>query len=131
MQIAQLVKSAGKTGKKISIAGAQHTMGGHTIYPDGIFLDMKAMNHLQVDTIKNILTAGSGATWAQIIPYLDRAAKSVAIMQSNNSFTVGGSISANCHGWSPDLPPIVSSLISFRMINAEGKLITWQQVRKR
>jgi FAD/FMN-containing dehydrogenase len=122
-QIAELIKSARNTGRKISIAGAQHTMGGHTIYPDGILLDMKAMNHLHVDTVNNVLTAGSGATWAEVIPYLDKSGKSVAIMQSNNSFTVGGSISANCHGWSPNLPPIVSSLVSFRMINAEGKLV--------
>src|SRR5215216_1335338 len=32
-QIALLIKQAKTGGKKISIAGAQHSMGGHTIYP--------------------------------------------------------------------------------------------------
>src|SRR5688572_22322566 len=39
-QIMQLIKQAAEEGKKISIAGAQHSMGGHTIYPEGIVLDM-------------------------------------------------------------------------------------------
>jgi len=36
-QIQELIKQAKPEGKKISIAGAQHSKGGHSIYPDGIF----------------------------------------------------------------------------------------------
>lgn len=123
-QIADLIKLAKTDGKKISIAGAQHSMGGHTIYPDAIVLDMKSLKQLQFDSVNNILIAGSGALWADIIPFLNKRNKSVAIMQSNNSFTVGGSISVNCHGWSPNKPPISSSVKSFRLINANGELLT-------
>jgi len=44
-------------------------------------------------------------------------------MQSNNSFSVGGSISVNCHGWQPNSPPIASTVESFRLINADGKVL--------
>jgi len=100
-QISQLIKQAKVQGKKISIAGAQHSMGAHTIYPDGIVLDMKSFNYMKFDSIKNILLVGSGSLWSEIIPYLDKKGKSIAVMQSNNSFSVGGSISVNCHGWQP------------------------------
>jgi FAD/FMN-containing dehydrogenase len=122
-QIAQLVKQAATEGKKISIAGAQHSMGGHTIYPDGIFLDIKGLHHMQLDSQQNILTVGAGALWSEIIPYLDKYGRSVSVMQSNNSFSVGGSISVNCHGWQPNSAPISSTVESFRLINADGELI--------
>jgi FAD/FMN-containing dehydrogenase len=123
-QLAGMIKSAAKNKQRISIAGARHTMGGHTIFNDGIVLDMKGMNHLHYDSISNTLIAGSGARWSEIIPFLDSRGKSVAIMQSNNSFTVGGSISANCHGWTPNLPPIASSVKWLRLVNAKGELLT-------
>src|ERR1044071_6153700 len=71
-QISQLIKLAKQQGKKISIAGAQHSMGGHTIYPDGIVLDMKGFHYMQLDITGTILNVGSGALWSEIIPYLDR-----------------------------------------------------------
>ena len=122
-QISQLIKQAALQGKKISIAGAQHSMGGHTIYPDGIVLNMKGFHYMKFDSLSNTLLVGSGALWSEIIPYLDKHKKSIAIMQSNNSFSVGGSISVNCHGWQPNSPPIASTVESFRLINAAGEMM--------
>jgi len=123
-QISELIKLAKEQGKKISIAGAQHSMGGHTIYPDGIVLDMKGFRYMELDSTEEYLLVGSGALWSDIIPYLDMYDRSVAVMQSNNSFSVGGSISVNCHGWQPNSPPIASTVESFRLINADGKILT-------
>ena len=122
-QLAALVQIASATGKKISIAGAQHSMGGHTIYPNGLLIDMKPFNWMQLDSMHKILTVGSGALWSSIIPYLDRYGKSVAVMQSNNSFSVGGSISVNCHGWQPNSSPIASTVESFRLLDTKGKIV--------
>ncbi len=115
-QLIQLIQKAVKEGKKISIAGSQHSMGGHTIYPGGIVVNMKGFNQMELDTLTNILTVGSGATWAAIIPFLDKFRRSVAVMQSNNSFSVGGSVSVNCHGWQPNSGPIASTVESFRIL---------------
>jgi len=122
-QLAELIKTVSATGKKISIAGAQHSMGGHSIYPGGIMIDMKPFDRMQLDSTHNLLTVGAGALWSKIIPYLDQYGKSVAVMQSNNSFSVGGSISVNCHGWQPNTGPIASTVESFRLINAKGEIL--------
>ena len=45
-QLAELIKTVSATGKKISIAGAQHSMGGHSIYPGGIMIDMKPFDRI-------------------------------------------------------------------------------------
>ncbi|MBW3599080.1 MAG: FAD-binding protein, partial [Planctomycetes bacterium] len=58
-----------------------------------------------------------------IIDYLDGRGRSVEVMQSNNSFSVGGSISVNCHGWQYDRPPIASTVESFRLMKADGTIV--------
>jgi FAD/FMN-containing dehydrogenase len=111
-------------GLRVSIAGARHTMGGHTIAPQGVVIDMRPFRQLSLDEDSDILTAGAGAVWHDVLAYLDPRGRSVQIMQSNDSFTVGGSISVNCHGWQYGRPPIASTVESFRLMKADGTIVT-------
>lgn len=121
-QLGGILKYAQKKKLKISIAGAQHSMGGHTIYPDGIVLNMLSYNHMSLDKVNNVLTIGSGALWQDAIEYLDPYGKSIAVMQAFSSFSVGGSVSVNGHGWQKDSPPISSSILSFTLMNYKGEI---------
>lgn len=122
-QLKDILKYAKENNLKISIAGARHSMGGHTIYPNGIVLNMLPYKQMEIDATNNILTIGSGALWEDALKYLDKYGKSIAIMQAFSSFSVGGSISVNGHGWQKDLPPISSSVISFTLLTQDGKII--------
>ncbi|TCM69178.1 FAD/FMN-containing dehydrogenase [Acinetobacter calcoaceticus] len=122
-QLIELLQYAETHKIKVSIAGAQHSMGGHTLYPDGIVLNMLPYKHMQLDPNTNILSIGSGALWQDAIAYLDQYGKSVAVMQAFSNFTVGGSISVNGHGWQQNSPPLSSSVVSFTLLNAKGELI--------
>ena len=123
-QVVELLERANLDDLPVAIAGARHTMGGHTIAPDGIVLDMTGLRHLRLNDETGTLIAGAGARWSDIIPYLDARGLSVAVMQANNSFTVGGSISANCHGWQQGRPPIATTVRSFRLARADGSVVT-------
>ena len=122
-ELIDLVDRANRDGLRISIAGARHTMGGHTIYPGGIALDMRGFNHMELDAPARILRVGAGAVWSEVIEHLDGHGLSVCVMQSNNIFTVGGSISANCHGWQHDRAPIASTVEAFTMVTADGAVL--------
>lgn len=122
-QLITLVQRAKAEGRKISIAGARHTMGGHTIYPGGIVINMLPLRGMKLNTEKNLLTVQAGAIWQDVIAYLDRQGRSVAIMQSNNSFSIDGSLGANCHGWQYNRPPIASTVESFRLLLANGSVV--------
>ena len=122
-QLQHILKYAKAKDLKISIAGAQHSMGGHSIYPNGIVLNMLPYKHMELDTTNNILTIGSGALWQDAIEYLDKPQKSIKVMQAFSSFSIGGSISVNGHGWQKDVPPISSSLISFTLMNSDGEIL--------
>ncbi|HEY5792154.1 MAG TPA: FAD-binding oxidoreductase, partial [Chthoniobacterales bacterium] len=120
-QVADLVLRAAREGRKISIAGARHSMGGHTLYPGGIALDMLPFRNMSLDEARKIFTVGAGARWSEVIPFLDARGLAVAVMQANNDFTVGGSVSVNCHGWQPSSPPIASTVEAFRLVTADGR----------
>jgi FAD/FMN-containing dehydrogenase len=122
-QIAQLLARARAEGRKVAISGARHSMGGHTIYPDGIVLDMLPFHRMELDESRNVLSVEAGALWQDVVAYLDQRGRSVAVMQSNNSFSVGGSLSVNCHGWQYDRPPIASTVESFRLMQADGQVV--------
>lgn len=122
-QLKLVLRYAKEKNLKISIAGAQHSMGGHSIYPNGILLNMLAYKQMELDEKNNILTIGSGALWEDAINYLDKYGKSIAVMQAFSSFSVGGSMSVNGHGWQKNLPPVSSSVISFTLMNHNGEII--------
>jgi FAD/FMN-containing dehydrogenase len=119
-QLRDLLRRAREQKLGVSVAGARHSMGGHTIAPDGVVIDMLPFKGLELDAERNVLRAGAGARWAEVIPFLDAHGLSVAVMQSNNDFSVGGSLSVNCHGWQHDKAPIAGTVESFRLMTADG-----------
>lgn len=123
-QLAHLLEYARTNNLKISIAGARHSMGGHTIYPNGIVIDMLPFNRMALDETENILHVQAGARWRDVIKFLNDHGRSVAVMQSNDDFSIGGSLSVNCHGWQFGCPPIASTVESFRLMLAGGKIVT-------
>jgi FAD/FMN-containing dehydrogenase len=122
-QLRTLLERARAERLSVAIAGARHSMGGHTIAPDAIVLDMLPFNRMELDAEKRILSVGAGARWSEVIPYLDARGFSVAVMQSNNNFSVGGSISVNCHGWQHNHAPIASTVDSLRLMKADGTIV--------
>jgi FAD/FMN-containing dehydrogenase len=119
-QLRLLLQRAREAKLPVAIAGARHSMGGHTIAPDGIAIQMVGFRRMELDVASDILTVGAGALWADVLPFLDTHGRSVAVMQSNNSFSVGGSLSVNCHGWQVGKAPFISSVESFRLMTADG-----------
>lgn len=122
-QLAELLRRARTNHLKVSIAGARHSMGGHTTYPGGIVIDMQPFNRMELRP-GNILHVGAGARWRDIIIFLNTNGLSVEVMQSNDDFSVGGSISVNCHGWQFNRPPIDSTVESLRLMLADGSIVT-------
>jgi len=123
LQLRNILEYAEKNNKRISIAGAKHSMGGHTIYPDGILLNMRPYSSMSLDTVNNILTIGSGALWSDALQYLNKYDRSVSVMQAFSSFSIGGSISVNGHGWQHNAPPVSSTIVSFSIMKADGQVL--------
>ena len=123
-QIRAALAQAAKDHLKISIAGRRHSQGGQTAYPNGIVLDMMGFNKiLGLDEQKKVITVQAGVTWEQIQNYANSHGLAVKVQQASNIFTVGGSLSVNCHGRDPKYGPIIQTVRSFRLMKADGAIV--------
>ncbi|MGG1594723.1 FAD-binding oxidoreductase [Terribacillus saccharophilus] len=124
-ELQQLVINSNKNDDKLSIAGMQHSQGGHTLYPNGIMIDMKSYNKiLDFNPDKKTITVQSGATWDDIQRKINPYGLAVKVMQSQNIFTVGGSLSANVHGRDIRNDSLIDTVLSLRLLKPDGTIET-------
>src|SRR6267378_2043542 len=119
----RLLREAKEKHVSVSIAGARHSMGGHTFSSDGIVVDMLPLRAMALDDERQLLRVQAGAKWEDVIPFLGAHGLSVSVMQSDSPFTIGGSLSVNCHGWQNNRPPIASTVESFRLLVGDGRIV--------
>lgn len=123
-QLVELIKEAKANNLKVSIAGQRHSQGGHTYYEDGIIVDMTAFNKIVAfDPDSKKITVQAGVTWADIQDKINPYGLSVKTMQSQNIFTVGGSVSINAHGRDIRNGSLIQSVDSFKLLTADGQIL--------
>jgi FAD/FMN-containing dehydrogenase len=109
----------------ISIGGGRFSQGGQTACAGCLFIDMRRMNRIvALDESERTVTVEAGITWREIQEAIDPKNLSPKIMQSFSNFTIGGSISVNCHGDYVGLGPLVESLRSIKLVLADGTIVT-------
>ena len=109
--IQDIVNAVKATPGPISIGGGRYSMGGQTATPDGIQLDMRQFRGVvSLDTAARTITVRSGTRWREVQEALDRVGLAVKIMQTYNTFTVGGALSVNAHGRYIGQGPLVRSV---------------------
>ena len=107
----------------ISLGGGRFSMGGQVASPDSLHLDMRGMNRvLNVEPQQRVARIQAGATWRDLQDAIDEHGLSVSIMQSFSNFTVGGSVSVNCHGRYVNKGPIVNSVRAIQLVGADGRV---------
>ena len=107
----------------MAVGGVRHSMGGQSLLRDGWLLDMQPLRGVEVDSAHQVMRVGAGATWRDVIPVLNAAGFAPTVMQSNHDFTVGGSLSVNCHGWHTNSEPIAGTVRSLRLLTADGDVV--------
>jgi FAD/FMN-containing dehydrogenase len=108
----------------LAISGARHSMGGQSLLRDGWVLDGLPLNGMALDPAAGVLGVGGGATWRDIIPALNAQGFAPTVMQSNNDFTIGGTLSVNAHGWHANSPPVASTVRRLRLLTADGTVVS-------
>jgi FAD/FMN-containing dehydrogenase len=123
--IGEIIDAVKSTTGPISIGGGRFSMGGQVAYENSLHIDMRKFNKvLHLDTITKQVTIQPGIVWRDLQKVIDPHNLSIKIMQTYANFTVGGSISVNCHGRYIGHGPIVSSVQEIKIITASGEIIT-------
>jgi FAD/FMN-containing dehydrogenase len=123
--IEDIVNAVKATPGPISIGGGRYSMGGQTATPDGTQLDMRQFRGVvALDTVARTITVRSGTRWREVQEALDRVGLAVKIMQTYNTFTVGGALSVNAHGRYIGQGPLVRSVRDVTLVLADGSVVT-------
>lgn len=114
-----------------SVAGTRHSQGGHTTVRDGrMMMTTPGMNRIGelVPTPGQpwsaLVEVEAGATWSQLHRVLGPHGFAPMVQQSSAGFSIGGSISVNCHGRDPRWGPLCDSVESIVVHTpAKGELL--------
>ena len=123
--VEDIVNAVKATRGPISIGGGRNSMGGQTATPGGVQLDMRDFHGVvALDSAARIVTVRSGTRWRELQETLDKAGLAVKIMQTYNTFTVGGALSVNAHGRYIGQGPLVRSVRQITIVLADGRIVT-------
>jgi FAD/FMN-containing dehydrogenase len=114
---------AASAGRPVAMGGARHSMGGQSLPRNGIAASFAAAA-IDPDREKRIYRVSAGARWRDVIRVLDPIGFSPAVTQSNHDFSIGGTLSVNAHGWPVPFGPFGSTVRRFRIMLADGSVLT-------
>jgi FAD/FMN-containing dehydrogenase len=126
--VQEIIRTARKERKAISIAGGRHAMGGQQFGSDTSLIDVRKLNRiLDLDKKNGILEIEAGIEWPELIDgylALQKGSESIwGIAQKQTGadrLTISGTIAANAHGRGLKMKPFVSDVESFVLVDANG-----------
>jgi FAD/FMN-containing dehydrogenase len=123
------IARAAVEGRPVSLCGARHAMGGQQFAADSVLLDTTGFARvIAFDADRGLLEAEAGIRWPALHDWLLRAqagrpcAWTFRQKQTGaDGLSLGGALAANVHGRGLDLPPFVSDVEAFTLIDAAGE----------
>lgn len=120
----EIITAIRSTRGPISVGGGRFSMGGQVGFNNSLHIDMRKFNRvLNLDKVNKQVTVQPGIIWRDLQEYIDPHDLSIKIMQTYANFTVGGSMSVNCHGRYIGHGPIISSIQNLKIVTASGEVI--------
>lgn len=124
------IHRARRKGQAISIAGAGYAMGGQQFLSNDLHLDTRKLNRiLHFDMASGLIEVEAGIHWADLIPQYVKLQQGspnqwgIAQKQTGaDHLSLGGALSVNIHGRGLHLPPLVSNIESFQLVDSNGEL---------
>jgi FAD/FMN-containing dehydrogenase len=128
--VADSLSRARRRGWQVTAAGGCHAMGGQQFCEGGMVLDTRGMKRvLGLDRDRGLVHVEAGITWPDLIRgYMKLqhgGSTQWGLRQKQTGadrLTVGGALAANIHGRGLCLPPFISDVESFDLVDASGTL---------
>lgn len=117
------LKAAAEANRPVAVGAARHSMGGQSLPRNGSAMTFN-INRCEPDRAAKAYRVHAGTRWAEVIASLDTIGFSPAVTQSNHDFGVGATFSVNAHGWPVPYGPMGSTVRAFRLMLADGTVLT-------
>lgn len=124
--VERLFRESESQSLSMSIAGMRHSQGGHTAVADGRMLITETFNRVHVplgssaDKPPDTVDVDAGATWSEIQRRVCNFRRTPRVQQSSAHFSVGGSLSVNCHGREVRWGPVSDTVEEITVLTGAG-----------
>ncbi|MBP7666816.1 MAG: FAD-binding oxidoreductase [Burkholderiaceae bacterium] len=109
---------------QVAVGGGRFSMGGQVAVRGGLHVDMRQLSGLVwLRPEERAVRVQAGMRWRDLQDLLDPQGLAVKIMQSYANFSVGGSVSVNCHGRYVGLGPVGHSVRALQVVTADGDVL--------
>jgi len=126
--VKRIFRAARREHRPVSLAGGRHAAGGQQFASDAELIDTRPLRRvLDFDPVEGTIEVESGIQWPEFMAFL-RSARAgeqpgwtVAQKQTGTDrLSIGGALAANAHGRGLSLPPFISNVESFALVDANG-----------
>lgn len=130
VDICNALRTTADAGQPVSICGARHAMGAQQFGTGALLIDTSRLDRVVAfDATRGLIEVEAGMRWPALHDWLrdaqGPAAPAWTFRQKQtgaDALSIGGCLSANVHGRGLDLPPFVSEVESFTLVDARGEL---------
>lgn len=128
--IRNALRTTADAGQPVSICGARHAMGAQQFGTGALLIDTSRLDRVVAfDATRGLVEVEAGMRWPALHDWLrdeqGPAAHAWTFRQKQtgaDALSIGGCLSANVHGRGLDLPPFVSEVESFKLVDSRGEL---------
>ena len=119
------LKIAQTENRGLCISGGRHSMGSQAFADDGLLIDTRKLAKVLVfDQDRGLIEVEAGMQWPALLEALHKSKWAFNQKQTGvDRVTMGGSLSSNIHGRGLTLPPFISDIEAFKLVNARGQLV--------
>lgn len=124
----RVVHRAHQQHRPVSVAGGRHAAGGQQFATGEELIDTRELRRvLHFDSRAGTIEVETGIQWPELMGFLRQARKgreqswTIAQKQTGTDrLSIGGALSANAHGRGLCLPPFISNVESFVLLDASA-----------
>jgi len=129
----QAAVCAAKTQKcSLSITGGRHAMGGQQFGSGQYLLDMSGLDQvIGFDQARGLIEVEAGMFWPKLMDSYLRLQEHAPVQwgfaqkqTGVDNVSISGTLAANAHGRGLTMQPFISNIESFKMVDADGKLVS-------
>lgn len=123
--VAAIIQLAKHFGRRVAFSGALMSQGKQALPVDesDLLIHFDHLNQIEIDVESKSVRVGSGALWGDVQAAANKEGLAVKVMQASNIFSIGGSLSINCHGWDHQAGTLKETILSLLIVDSQGQVL--------